>query len=276
MSRHALSCAWCRKPIPPGKRLDARTCSKPCRQAWHRFARAVAAAGPVDGRQVVPAVRVDARHFGYADPPYPGLAERYYSQPEVDHVALVADLRQRFPDGWALSTSAAAVRWVHALCPPETRLCVWNRGARHVHATRPLCAWEALLVCGGRPLVAPVEDVLTLAPSSRPRSHPDALVGMKPPAFAAWLFRLLGAHPVDELTDLFPGSGAIGRAWGVYVSSSGRSSSGDASCAAADVARDGSRSPRAAAGDASRAAAAGEDDASRGAGEVLDDARQAG
>jgi hypothetical protein len=30
-------CDWCRNPIPDGKRADASTCSKPCRQAKHRF-----------------------------------------------------------------------------------------------------------------------------------------------------------------------------------------------------------------------------------------------
>lgn len=45
------------------------------------------------------------------------------------------------------------------------------------------------------------------------RSIPGALIGMKPPSFAAWMFGQLGAIPGDELVDLFPGSGAIGRAW---------------------------------------------------------------
>jgi hypothetical protein len=34
------------------------------------------------------------------------------------------------------------------------------------------------------------------------------------------MFRLLGATPVDVLDDLFPGSGAVSRAWSLYVSSS--------------------------------------------------------
>lgn len=49
--------------------------------------------------------------FAYADPPYPGLAARYYAdQPtyagEVDHAALVASLEASGYDGWALSTAA--------------------------------------------------------------------------------------------------------------------------------------------------------------------------
>jgi len=39
---------------------------------------------------------------------------------------------------------------------------------------------------------------------------------MKPPEFATWIFRLLGALPGDTLADLFPGSGMVGRAWADY------------------------------------------------------------
>jgi site-specific DNA-adenine methylase len=52
--------------------------------------------------------------FGYADPPYPGKSCKYYSghedyAGEVDHAALIEHLETDFPDGWALSTSAAAL-----------------------------------------------------------------------------------------------------------------------------------------------------------------------
>lgn len=156
--------------------------------------------------------------FGYADPPYPGLARRYYGCPEVDHVELVARLEAEFPDGWALSTSAAAARQVWALCPEDTRLAVFVRGERRVASKRPRYAWEALFVRGGRsrlrPAAEPCGDVLDFR--GRQHSHPGALVGMKPAAFASWLFNLLGAGLGDELVDLFPGSGAIGRAWALF------------------------------------------------------------
>lgn len=31
------ACDWCKEPIPPTARRDAKTCSKSCRQAKHRF-----------------------------------------------------------------------------------------------------------------------------------------------------------------------------------------------------------------------------------------------
>lgn len=37
------------------------------------------------------------------------------------------------------------------------------------------------------------------------------VVGAKPAAFAAWLRVLLGYREGDQLIDMFPGSGAIGR-----------------------------------------------------------------
>src|ERR1041384_41386 len=56
-------------------------------------------------------------------PPYPGKAFYYRDHPdyagEVDHADLIARLAAY--DGWALSTSAAALPAVLALCPPGVR-----------------------------------------------------------------------------------------------------------------------------------------------------------
>jgi len=206
-------CEWCKGPIPVGARADARTCSKACRQAKARFkvkkARAVASAEP--------------KRFAYADPPYPGLSQRYYGREEVDHRELVDRLVAEFPDGWALSTSATALRDVWALCPPDTRLCIWvSRRRSSTLAYEAIHVYEALLVAGGRqrpePEILDLTDVLI--GGGHQRSHPDALTGMKPAAFCEWMFRLLGAVAGDELVDLFPGSGAVGRAWSLYTTGS--------------------------------------------------------
>lgn len=215
MANDDVLCAWCRKPLPPAsatgraRRADAVTCSKRCRQAKQRFriCRADQAAAELP------------RRLAYADPPYPGLARRYYGCDEVDHELLIARLMTDFPDGWALSTSAEALPLVLPLCPSSTRVCVWLRGARgHVRPKKALNAWEPLLVYGGRPgaVSEGLQDVLQW--HGRQHSHPDALVGMKPAAFCEWMFRLLGARRGDTLVDLYPGSGAVGRAWDLYVS----------------------------------------------------------
>jgi hypothetical protein len=207
-------CAWCRGPLRPGQRADAETCSQHCRQARHR----VAAAGPplLATRDGSPPMT-----FAYADPPYPGMARRCYGEHpdyagEVDHRELVDRLVGEFPDGWALSTSAAALPAVLALCPPDVRVAAWVRGERPTRSYRPLNAWEPVLYCGGRPiLLEPAErrvDALVHGVAAR-RTDVDRVVGAKPAAFAHWMFALLGATAGDQLLDLFPGSGGIARAW---------------------------------------------------------------
>lgn len=53
---------------------------------------------------------------------------------------------------------------------------------------------------------------------SRPRlTDVDRVVGSKPATFALWMFELLGALPLDDFTDVFPGSGGIARAWRIYA-----------------------------------------------------------
>ena len=42
---------------------------------------------------------------------------------------------------------------------------------------------------------------------------PGRVIGAKPAAVCRWIFDLPGAGPGDTLDDLFPGSGAVTRAW---------------------------------------------------------------
>lgn len=164
-------------------------------------------------------------HFAYADPPYPGLSRRYYKRHgdfggEVDHRELVSRLTAGRYDGWAISTSAPALRDVWELCPRGTRLHVWVKGPRKTKSYTPLNAFEPVLVFGGRPRKeAVVEDLCdVLLWGGRQHSHPGALVGMKSAPFCSWLFDLLGACSGDTLDDLFPGSGVVRRAWDLYTS----------------------------------------------------------
>jgi hypothetical protein len=66
----------------------------------------------------------------------------------------------------------------------------------------------------------PGERVDSLVYFARPRlTDPNRVTGAKPAAFCRWIFELLGAQPGDELVDVFPGSGGIGRAWDIYAGS---------------------------------------------------------
>lgn len=224
-------CDWCGSELR-GRR-DARFCSRLCRQASWRFgvrrAHQVATARPMT--------------FAYADPPYPGKAGYYPERQEVDHASLVDRLRIEYPDGWALSTSSVALSSVLRLCPPDVRVAAWVKAPRRGISDRPLDAWEPVIVAGGRPLrvaehrgervAHDVENALVYR--GRYRAFPGAMVGMKPPEFSVWLFRMLGAVPGDELHDLFPGSGAVTEAWRRYVGAAGATGHwgpGDVSAAA--------------------------------------------
>lgn len=208
-------CDWCGEPIPDGARIDAETCCVQHRKARWRFRQGAGRVPPRPVRQVGPAAR-----FAYADPPYPGRADYYVERQEVDHAELIAGLERDFPDGWALSTAADALHDVLPLCPPEVRVCVWRRRTRPTRSRRALSAWEPLLVVGGRELATdePQELLDVLDYRGRYDAFPGALIGMKPPEFSVWLFRQLGARTGDELVDVFPGSGAVRRAWELYAS----------------------------------------------------------
>lgn len=48
-------------------------------------------------------------------------------------------------------------------------------------------------------------------------SDPGRVIGAKPPAFAQWVFELLGAIPAD----IYRGSGGIDRAWRIFSGEEG-------------------------------------------------------
>lgn len=160
--------------------------------------------------------------MAYADPPYPGLARKYYAgEPsyagEVDHVALIASL-EAFADGWALSTSSAALRMVLPLCPKGVRVCAWVKPIGACPATLGIhSTWEPVIVARGRQRQPGVRDWL----SAQPARGGGTLPGRKPIAFCAWLFDLLGLQPGDELVDMFPGTGIVGRSWAELSSGAG-------------------------------------------------------
>lgn len=237
------ACAWCGGPISLGKRADAVTCSKPCRQARHRFLSTVGRAPAVeDGHP---------RRLAYADPPYPGLSRRYYGNHrdyagEVDHAELVAGLVAGY-DAWALSTSARALPMVLRLCPDSVRVGAWVRGGRpHSTAAVPVSSWEPVIFGGAIASRRRATGVAAAGhdDTSRDRhstddvaehrrdatrydslvhgvtvraTDPERVTGAKPAAFARWVFELLDARPGDTLVDVFPGSGGIARAWDHYV-----------------------------------------------------------
>jgi hypothetical protein len=158
----------------------------------------------------------------YADPPYIGQAKKHYSHDpsglcaEVDHAELIKQLAQY--DAWALSASSPSLHQILPMCPPETRIMAWVKPfASFKPGVRVAYCWEPVLVWGVRqksnrtePTVRDyVSSVITLQKGTH---------GAKPLDFCFWLFQVLDLQPHDELHDLFPGSGIVGRAWNIWKS----------------------------------------------------------
>ena len=149
------------------------------------------------------------RRLAYADPPYPGQAARWYDCAEIDHAELIGRLEGY--DGWALSTSAPALRDVLALCPDEVRVAIW-----HIPDSEPpgnrgrwWWSWEPVIIRGGQP-TSTMRDVLTcFKVNSQARAR--IIAGQKPAAFCRWVLDLLGYVDGDQLDDLYPGSGVMSR-----------------------------------------------------------------
>ena len=191
-------------------RRDSLYCRQSCRQAAHRFGRALA----LRERAGLPL------RLAYADPPYPGKAHLYRDHPdyggEVDHLELLSRLHEY--DGWALSTSSSGLRQVFALCDSlgilHVRVAAWVRGARTTPAAGPLSSWEPVVYRGARQAPRNNQVLDSLVYTARPRlTDPCRVIGAKPAAYISWIFGLLDARVGDTLDDLYPGSGGVQRAW---------------------------------------------------------------
>jgi len=221
-------CAWCTGPLLD-KRRDAKFCRKACRQASWR-----ARVAHCELHRIEKPLRL-----AYADPPYPGKSDLYRDQPTYAGEVSIPDLLSRLAayDGWALSTSAKGAPAVLAECVSRVlsiRLAIWVKNPRPHKEAHILNAFEVLVFHGGRPMLSPrapqdspldrqetpalrVTDVLAGVNSRIRPTLPGACIGMKPPAFCTWVFKLLGALPGDTLDDLYPGSGIVTRCWLDYT-----------------------------------------------------------
>lgn len=160
--------------------------------------------------------------LAYADPPYPGCAHLYKDHPdyagEVDHVALIRRLETEF-DGYVLHTSVPALATILPLfntADADTRrICAWVKPFAAFKANVPVAyTWEPVIIEKARTpdvyrsCVRPLRDHLAESITME-----RGLTGAKPEAVCWWAFEIMGADPLDELVDLFPGTGAVTRAW---------------------------------------------------------------
>jgi hypothetical protein len=151
--------------------------------------------------------------IAYADPPYMGCADKYPEKQEVDHLELVRQLVTF--DGWALSASSVSLPQLIPIVNEVTsdyRIGAWVKSfASFKPNVNPAYAWEPVIFRTARGYTR--EDLTVRDWCKVGITLQRGLVGAKPPEFCYWLFRILNLQPEDEFVDLYPGTGAVSRAW---------------------------------------------------------------
>ena len=154
--------------------------------------------------------------FAYADPPYYGLAVKFYGHLHPDaaeydkletHAALIERLNAEY-DGWAMSLHERSLRDILPLCPPDARVMAWVKGFASFKPgiKQAQFAWEPIIVRGGRPFTENhcvrdwIQESMTLKRGFR---------GAKPERVIRWLLDVLNAQRQDIIDDIFPGSGGV-------------------------------------------------------------------
>lgn len=176
--------------------------------------------------------------FAYADPPYYGccaLYDHYHPDglcwDDIDtHVQLIAGLQADFSDGWALSASTPSLKVILPLCPDRHRVGAWVKSfGAFKKGVRPAYMWEPVIFYGGRnpsnghshappekngKQNTPKDFFISELESPAIRESitlKKGLTGAKPEAVCRWVLELLNVQIGDEVVDLFPGTGIMGR-----------------------------------------------------------------
>lgn len=168
--------------------------------------------------------------FAYADPPYLGQCRQYDHFHGDDglcwddletHRQLIERLTLEYPDGWALSASSPSLPTILPLCPEGIRIAAWIKTfCAFKRGVRPAYAWEPVIFYGGRnpgmgfKHAPPPKGGKQTTPKdflAAPITLKKGLTGAKPEAFCAWVLDLLNVQPGDEVVDLYPGTGVMGR-----------------------------------------------------------------
>jgi len=163
--------------------------------------------------------------FAYADPPYLGVAEKFYGHLHPDaadydkpetHRALIERMTNEF-DGWALSLHLPSLRTILPMCPEDARLAAWVKpfASFKKNVTRAW-TWEPIILWGGRPIPITqhtVRDWIEAPAIAENITLRRGFTGAKPAAVTHWIFDWLNMEPGDEFTDMFPGSGAVTAAY---------------------------------------------------------------
>jgi hypothetical protein len=124
------------------------------------------------------------------------------------HRRLLVDLLNQY-DGFAIATSPDGIA-AYGPLPAELRIMAWVKPNAAPGAHRLRSLWEAVLLYppagrrSNRNGAGMVPDVLTCALTSA-----RDFIGGKPHAWTRWVLDALSYREGDEVSDLFPGSGAV-------------------------------------------------------------------
>lgn len=107
------------------------------------------------------------------------------------------------------------------MCPEDIRIAAWVKSfCAFKRGVRPAYAWEPVIFRGGRNpsngyrAAIPDKGGKQTTPKDfivEPITLRRGLVGAKPAKVCRWILDLLGVLPGDEVHDLFPGTGIMGR-----------------------------------------------------------------
>ena len=161
----------------------------------------------------------------YADPPYLGCSAKHYGSLHVEaatydseaaHKLLIDRLCDEF-DCWAMSLHEPSLRVLLPMCPPGVRVGAWVKpfAAFKANVTRAW-AWEPVIFSFVRARQRSRDQDTWRDFVSAPITMRRGFPGAKPDAFCFWVFEGLNLQPDDDFADLFPGSGAVGRAWNLW------------------------------------------------------------
>lgn len=167
--------------------------------------------------------------IAYADPPYLGCGKKLYGKHHAEaaeydkvdtHRHLIQRLAVEFPDGWALSLHTPSLETMLILCREvlgenRVRIGSWVKPfASFKPGVNPGYTWEPILFSGGRKRGRDIDTLRDYVSCNI--TLKKGLTGAKPEAVCHWIFDFLGMNGTDELHDIFPGTGAVSRAWETF------------------------------------------------------------
>ena len=111
-----------------------------------------------------------------------------------------------------MSAAMYSLKEIIAIAPADARLAAWVKPwSAFKPGVDPAYTWEPVLFKTARKAskhTPTVKDHLICNITLK-----KGLCGAKPRDFCFWVFDLLGMKPGDELVDVFPGTGIVGRCW---------------------------------------------------------------